>query len=99
VKRFLDICPEEGTYDNNEIGYVLTDAVAWLLINAFCKSPTDNRLRKDSVIEYGTSPRFGWLTTEGKELKRFVSDKSVDQLLRILDGYEAMEDPIYQVEV
>lgn len=84
LKRFLELCPiseddpDYGRcYDYEVLEKELTPAVAWLLINALCKT---------DILEYGCSPRGAWLTSEGVALKRFVSERSVDQLFEaILD--------------
>ena len=38
------------------------------------------------ILEYGTSPRFGWLTPQGESLKAFMASKSVDDLVQICDA-------------
>lgn len=58
-------------YDYQQLETALTPPVAWLLINILCKA---------NIIEYGTSPRYGWLTKEGEALRDFVASKSVDDL-------------------
>lgn len=62
----------DHSYDYTRLEETLTPTVAWLLINTLCRA---------NVIEYGTSPRFGWLTDQGKALRDFVQAKSVDELL------------------
>lgn len=61
----------DHAYDHTRLEEALTPLVAWLLINTLCRA---------NIIEYGTSPRFGWLTEEGKELRTFIASKSVDEL-------------------
>jgi len=95
LQRFFARVPSEGTYDHEKIGPEIGNEVMWLLINVLCRQPRDERLARDCVIEYGTSPRFGWLTDFGKELKAFVCGKRPDELLEILSKYEAIEDPVY----
>ena len=63
-------------YDYKKLEAALGPAVAWLLINRLCHYDIN-------VIEYGTSPRFGWLTKEGEALKAFVDSKSVDELVKL----------------
>ena len=62
-----------STYDYRYLESVpaLGPAPTWFLINALCRA---------NIIEYGTSPRFGWLTKEGESLKKFVCSKTVDEL-------------------
>ena len=50
--------------------------VAWLLINILCH---------DDKIEYGTSPRHAWVTPPGNELARFIRERTIADLLRIVD--------------
>lgn len=98
LKSFLSLCIGENCqYDFKNLEKFLGGEVTWLLINALCRSPHDRRLRKDSAVEYGTSPRFGWLTKEGKELKEFCENKTAEQLCDILDHYDDMEDDVYCV--
>ena len=74
LKTFFSAVPLEGCYDYKSLEEALTPTVAWLLINTLCHQ---------DVIEYGTSPRFGWLTQEGKSLKTFVDSKTLEELLAI----------------
>jgi hypothetical protein len=62
------------SYDYRMLESGLGARVAWLLINA---------LGKANIIEYGTSPRFGWLTEEGKRLKDFMLGKSLDDIVAL----------------
>jgi hypothetical protein len=74
LKTFLSLCCEgqfAHAYDHENLSAALTPVVAWLLINALCRA---------DILEYGTSPRYGWLTPQGEELKAFVGDRSVEQL-------------------
>lgn len=70
---FENVHERDGSqvYDHRELEAALTPTVAWLLINRLCQV---------DVIDYGTSPRFAWLTEEGKRLKEFVASKSVAEL-------------------
>lgn len=94
----MKVIPLEGAYNHEDIQREVGGKVCWLLINALCKYPGDKRLAKDSIIEYGTSPRFGFLSSFGRELKEFMEGKTAGQLVDILDNYDATEDPVYQVE-
>lgn len=74
LKAFLALCSEgkhHHQYDYQKLETALTPAVAWLLINT---------LAHDDKIEYGTSPRFGWLTKTGEELAEFVGTRTLTQL-------------------
>lgn len=77
--HFLDWCnrSENGQYDYEQLERVLTPTVAWLLINALANA---------DMIEYGTSPRYGWLTTKGQALKRFMHSRTPEQLIAIACG-------------
>lgn len=69
-------------YDHEVLSAALTPTVAWLLINALCRHGV-------AVIEYGTSPRYGWLTSEGLILKAFIDGHTVDQLCEMTVRDEA----------
>ena len=59
-------------YDYGDLESALGPRVAWLMINLLCHQ---------DIIEYGTSPRFGWLTTEGERLRDYVLGKSLNDLI------------------
>lgn len=59
-------------YDYKELETALTAPTAWLLINTLCGA---------DIIEYGTSPRYGWLDPKGEALKAFMDGKTTDELL------------------
>jgi hypothetical protein len=75
LRQFLEIVPPDGVnrrgYDHEVLERALTPTVAWLLINI---------LGHADIIEYGTSPRYGWLTPKGYALRSFMLSKSVDEL-------------------
>lgn len=58
-------------YDHETLERECGPLVAWLLINVLCRV---------NIIEYGTSPRYGWLTPEGEQLKAYIDSKSVEDL-------------------
>ncbi|HWV44151.1 hypothetical protein [Pseudorhodoplanes sp.] len=70
------------SYDYRVLESGLGPQVAWLMLNI---------LANNDQIEYGTSPRFGWLTKSGVALKEFVDSRTTDQLVEICcnepDGY------------
>lgn len=75
LKKFLSLCEApNGSYDYNVLERELTPAVAWLLMNA---------LGHADIIEYGTSPRFGWLTEKGRALKEFTDARDEDTLIEL----------------
>jgi len=63
-----------NSYDYRALEGSLGPAVTWLLINTLAHA---------RIIEYGTSPRFAWLTAEGERLKEFVTSKSLDELVTL----------------
>lgn len=77
LKAFLAATPRQ--YDYRELETAVGAAVAWLLINVLCHQ---------NAIEYGTSPRFGWLTEKGERLKSYVDQKTSDELLAVCDAPE-----------
>lgn len=75
LKTFFASIPPDGgdsrLYDYRNLEAALTPAVAWLLLNV---------MGHQDIIEYGSSPRFGWLTPQGYALKAFVDSKTADEL-------------------
>lgn len=67
------------TYDHRKLEQACGPVAAWLLINRLCGL---------NVLEYGTSPRFGWLTPEGVALRRFVLSHTPEQLIELCTDYE-----------
>lgn len=76
VQRFLACCPVTGGYDYQVLEAQLGTLPAWLLINRLCAYGVD-------IIEYGTSPRYGWLTVEGQRLKAFTDATPTEELIRL----------------
>jgi hypothetical protein len=80
LRHFMALC-YDGTratnYDYRALEYRLGPTVAWLLINALCRPGVD-------VIEYGTSPRAGWLTDQGVRLRDFMMARSGDALVELV---------------
>jgi hypothetical protein len=75
IKKFFAAIPKDGPYDYRLLG--VSPSETWLLINTFCH---------EDLIEYGSSPRFGWLTKKGKVLKQFMYNKTPEEMLDILGG-------------
>lgn len=63
-----------NSYHHRKLEEALTPTVAWLMINILCHA---------DILEYGTSPRFGWLTPHGERLKTFVDGKTADELYNV----------------
>jgi hypothetical protein len=76
LKRFLDLVDHQ--YDYAVLEKELGPFVCWSLINTLCRQ---------QVIEYGSSPRYGWLTPQGHALKDFVGARTDEQLVEIVTGY------------
>ena len=85
VREFLNLCVENKeypgiyNYSHETIEKGLGKLPAWLLINVLCRA---------DIIEYGTSPRFGWLTDKGTLLRKYMLSKTVAELLDVLDTDE-----------
>ena len=76
VRQFFEqIVLNRSNYDHTTLEAALGPVVAWLLINTLCLA---------DVIEYGTSPRYGWLTRQGEALCSFVLTKSADDSIGVL---------------
>ena len=76
--------PENGAYDHAKLEAAFGGQVAWLMINILCRA---------DIIEYGTSPRHGWLTAKGRRLQEYVLARSKDDLLSM--ATQAMEDYVH----
>lgn len=73
--RFMALCPPEGCYEYRVLETELGGAVFWLLVSLLCRA---------DILEYGTSPRAAWLTTEGRKLQRFILSKTPDLLIDLV---------------
>lgn len=74
LRAFLAAVPDSGCYDHRVLENVCGAAVAWLLINTLAHA---------DIIEYGTSPRCGWLTEQGRALRSFVVANTVEHLVEL----------------
>lgn len=90
LKAFFELCgrgPNSGrNYDFAKLESALGATVAWLLINTLCHA---------NIIEYGTSPRYGWLTPEGEAIKAFMAKKSIDELVELCSSRSEDETVCY----
>lgn len=78
---FMRALKDDGrSYDYAHIEGALSARVAWLMINVLCRQ---------DIIEYGTSPRYGWLTRHGEKLRTFVLSRSLDELYEITAGRDS----------
>jgi hypothetical protein len=79
LKQFMDLCKyQDGgiyLYDHRQLETVLDDTVAWLMINILCHA---------DILDYGTSPRHGWLSKNGVALKQFIESKTDEQLYKLV---------------
>lgn len=64
----------ENSFDYRLLEGIQSPVVAWLMINVLCHQ---------HILEYGTSPRFCWLTEEGCRLEDFVRARTVERLVEI----------------
>jgi len=76
LKAFLAAIPERQ-YDYQALETAVSPPVAWLLINRLCQI---------NAIEYGTSPRYGWLTAQGQALKAYCDHHTAEELYAIVCG-------------
>lgn len=81
LQEFLSVI-KDRPYDYRTLESAVTPAVAWLLISILCRN---------DIIEYGSSPRYGWLTKEGEALREFVINRSIDQLVKICTDDEQLD--------
>ena len=88
LKTFLGACPANDAYDYQVLERECGPAVAWLLINRLCEHRVD-------MIEYGTSPRYGWLTKRGQALKAYIDGNTVERLVDLVCGHGPDHDICY----
>jgi hypothetical protein len=77
LRIFFELCNENtGTaYDHEKLEERMTAPTTWLFINILCKA---------GIIEYGTSPRHGWLTKAGEMLKDYMLSKTFNELYEMV---------------
>jgi hypothetical protein len=72
---------EDGhAYEAENVARELGNAEAWFLLNVLCHM---------NIVDYGTSPRYGWLTPMGERLRDYVLCRTPEMLYSIVmaDGY------------
>jgi hypothetical protein len=74
--RFFTILHQDGHYEHEFLESEFGGSAAWLLINTLCHA---------DILEYGTSPRYGWLTEKGKLLRDYFKDKMPDEVCAVLE--------------
>lgn len=89
LKYFLELCPNKESYNYKTLEERLRPEVAWLLINILCRK---------NILDYGTSPRFGWLSDKGIELKIFIEKHTINELCEMLNITEEEEFRIRKEE-
>lgn len=77
LKRLFELFPESGPYDYAEIEKKIGAEIFWLLLTILMRSSED-------ILNYGSSPRYGWLDPKGKELKEYLATRTVDQLYDVV---------------
>lgn len=87
LRKFLGLCRPRPSvltgsvgnpcYDYQVLEENMDPALAWVLINVLADA---------DVIEYGTSPRYGWLSKQGVALRDFILSRTDDVLYEILTG-------------
>lgn len=78
LRKFFEVVGPDG-YWYEDLERELTPTVAWLLINILCRGGNTN------IIEYGTSPRGGWLTENGKLIQEFLRGKSDEDIFKAIE--------------
>lgn len=81
LRAFLNLCRRGDcgrSYDFTEIEESVTPPAGWLLINVLCKA---------DIIEYGTSPRYAWLTDAGVRLRDFMLSLQTERLIEVVTEY------------
>jgi len=86
LKAFLEAIPVDGAYDYEALEREFSSLPAWLLLNVLCHQ---------DAIEYGTSPRYGWLTSKGKRLRAYVSEHTADDLVMSVCTRTESDIPCY----
>lgn len=74
IRAFFDQL-NENRYDYTVMERAFGKLAAWLLINT---------LNRADLVEYGTSPRFGWLTPKGEVLRDYMQARTIDDLVRVV---------------
>lgn len=72
---FFGSLEDERSYDYRDLETRMGPLGCWLLINL---------LGHADIIEYGTSPRFGWLTPAGRLLRDYVASHTPQTLYDVL---------------
>lgn len=79
LQLFMAAVPASGNYDYRVLEETCGHVIAWLLINTLCHA---------DIIDYGSSPRFGWLTAHGKTLKEYLGSHEATFLVDSATDFE-----------
>jgi len=71
---FGKVMAERTSYAYDQLERMFGGLAAWLLINTLCEA---------RVLEYGTSPRFGWLAQEGELLRDYFVSRTPEQVSEV----------------
>src|ERR1051325_25697 len=71
LKNFFNLLKEERSYSYEDVEKKFGKLGGWLMINILCHA---------DILEYGTSPRFGWITEKGELLRDYLKTKTPDEL-------------------
>lgn len=83
LRDFMTCCkPPNGSYDYRDLEAKMGKIVTWLMINTLCHA---------GIIEYGTSPRFGWLTPQGNAVRTYLCDRPWEQVTAAYETIQTME--------
>lgn len=82
LRKFLSLCNTgyySTSYDYERLEEALDPAAVWLLIDVLCRA---------DIVEYGTSPRYAWLTPEGIKLRDYMLSKTEEELILLVCNTE-----------
>lgn len=85
VRAFLLHLEGGHAYTAQAMEYALGATVAWLLINVLCRT---------KILDYGTSPRYGWITPQGERLRDYVLSKTAEELYEIATAEVDHDHPL-----
>lgn len=74
-------------YEYDKIEKKIGKVACWMLINILCKC---------DIIEYGSSPRFAWLTKNGSSLRNFLAKKTLEELYDLACDFDEDVDSTIQ---
>jgi hypothetical protein len=76
LRQLLELTDKRGGYVYTTMEEALGPVAAWLLLNVLLHA---------DILEYGVSPRFGWLTGKGTLLREFMLAHGADELVKIVN--------------